>query len=287
MKLCTGVDRLMPDGGTFRMSTDSNAMIKLLPLLRRYARALTGSQTRGDSYVRLCVEAMLAEPPQHADADLRLHLFRVFHDALRAVQSDVAAFGDRPIPEKPRAIGSGLAALPPIERQILLLTYLEEFPLSQTAEIVGLDIEETRALLERARADVQLVSSVPIMIIEDEPMIAMELGRIVGELGHRVCGMAARQSEAIALAARTRPALILADIQLKGDDSGIVAVQEILKSVSVPIIFVTGFPERLLTGDHLEPAFVIPKPFSPQMLKAAIGQALSVLAQDGFDAQDA
>jgi CheY-like chemotaxis protein len=268
------------------MSTDTNAMIKLLPLLRRYARALTGSQTRGDAYVRLCVETMLEEPPRSGD-DLRLQLFKVFHDAFRAVQSDVPAFGEQRRPGQRRSAGRGLAALPPVERQILLLTYLEEFSLGQTAEIVGLDVEETRALLERARHDVQLVSSVPILIIEDEPMIAMELGRIVRDLGHRVCGMAARQSEAIELASRTQPALILADIQLKGDDSGITTVQEILKSVAVPVIFVTGFPERLLTGEDLEPAFVIPKPFRPQMLKAAIGQALSVLAQDSSDSQDA
>jgi CheY-like chemotaxis protein len=267
------------------MTADMNSIINLLPFVRRYARALTGSQARGDGYVRLCLETILAEPARLDGGDPKLQVFKAFHEALRAVGGDGPLLGERSHDDRSHP-ASGLAALPSVERQVLLLMFLEEFSLEQTARIVGLEEDETRDLLDRARRDVQLVSSVPILIIEDEPMIAMELGRIIRELGHRVCGTAARQADAIALAARTQPALILADIQLKGEDSGITAVQEILKNIDVPIIFVTGFPERLLTGEHLEPAFVIPKPFSPQMLKAAIGQALSVVARDELSAEE-
>jgi DNA-directed RNA polymerase specialized sigma24 family protein len=261
------------------MMSDVNSIMKLLPFVRRYARALTGSQTRGDNYVRLCLETILAEPERMEGEDAKLQLFKAFHDAWRAVDAQIASQRSSPSESGPQ-ISRGLAALPALERQVLLLTFLEEFSLEDTAEIVGVSQKEARLLLDKARNEVQLVSSVPILIIEDEPMIALELGRIVRDLGHRVCGTAARQSDAIALAARTRPALILADIQLKGHDSGIATIQEILKNVEVPVIFVTGFPERLLTGDKLEPAFIITKPFSPQMLKAAIGQALSVVACD-------
>jgi CheY-like chemotaxis protein/DNA-directed RNA polymerase specialized sigma24 family protein len=261
------------------MTSDANSILKLLPFVRRYARALTGSQTRGDNYVRLCLETILAEPGRMEGEDAKLQLFKAFHDAWRAVDTQIASSRSS-LSERGPQISRGLAALPSLERQVLLLTFLEEFSLEDTASIVGVDKEQARLLLDNARNEVQLVSSVPILIIEDEPMIALELGRIVRDLGHRVCGTAARQSEAIELAARAQPALILADIQLKGRDSGIAAVQEILKNVEVPVIFVTGFPERLLTGDKLEPAFVVPKPFSPEMLKAAIGQALSVVAYD-------
>jgi CheY-like chemotaxis protein/DNA-directed RNA polymerase specialized sigma24 family protein len=262
-----------------RMTSDANSILKLLPFVRRYARALTGSQTRGDNYVRLCLETILAEPGRMEGEDAKLQLFKAFHDAWRAVDTQIASSRSS-LSERGPQISRGLSALPSLERQVLLLTFLEEFSLEDTASIVGVDKEQARLLLDNARNEVQLVSSVPILIIEDEPMIALELGRIVRDLGHRVCGTAARQSEAIELAARAQPALILADIQLKGRDSGIAAVQEILKNVEVPVIFVTGFPERLLTGDKLEPAFVVPKPFSPEMLKAAIGQALSVVAYD-------
>lgn len=260
-------------------TTEVNKILKLLPFVRRYARALTGSQTRGDNYVRLCLETILAEPGRMQGRDPRLQLFKAFHDAWRAVDTSIGLSSRSDLERNPRT-GSGLAALPPIERQVLLLTFLEEFSIQDTAGIVGVTPDEARMLLDRARKDVQLVSSVPILIIEDEPMIAMELARIVRELGHRVCGTAARHSDAVELASRTQPALILADIQLKGEGSGITAVQEILKKFEVPVIFVTGFPERLLTGEMLEPAFVIPKPFSPDMLKASIGQALSVVAHD-------
>jgi CheY-like chemotaxis protein/DNA-directed RNA polymerase specialized sigma24 family protein len=262
-----------------RMTSDANSILKLLPFVRRYARALTGSQTRGDNYVRLCLETILAEPGRMEGEDAKLQLFKAFHDAWRAVDTQIASSRSS-LSERGPQISRGLAALPSLERQVLLLTFLEEFSLEDTASIVGVNQEQARLLLDNARNEVQLVSSVPILIIEDEPMIALELGRIVRDLGHRVCGTAARQSEAIELAARAQPALILADIQLKGRDSGIAAVQEILKNVEVPVIFVTGFPERLLTGDKLEPAFVVPKPFSPEMLKAAIGQALSVVAYE-------
>ena len=59
-------------------------------------------------------------------------------------------------------------------------------------------------------------------------------------------------------------------------ESGIQTVREILRRIDAPVIFVTGFPERLLTGEDLEPAFVITKPFNPQTLKTAIAQALSL-----------
>src|SRR3546814_1159248 len=84
-------------------------------------------------------------------------------------------------------------------------------------------------------------------------MIAMEISRIVDEMGHSVCGTAARHADAVAIAATSHPALVLADIQLKDGDSGIAAVQEILQDWGVPIIFVTGYPERLLTGERVEP----------------------------------
>ena len=196
---------------------NEKAIIGLLPFVRRYARALTGSQTRGDNYVRLCLETILAEPERLGGPFLKVQLFKAFHDALRAVEGDVQGFeGETLVTERLSRPGHGLAALPSVERQVLLLTYLEEFSVADTALILGLAEDHARLLLEKARHDVRIVSSVSILIIEDEPMIAMELSRIIRELGHSVCGTASRQSEAIELAARTQPALILADIQLKG-----------------------------------------------------------------------
>jgi hypothetical protein len=51
-------------------------------------------------------------------------------------------------------------------------------------------------------------------------------------------------------------------------------VKDILQRYDVPVIFITAFPERLLTGERPEPTFLITKPFQPETVKAAIGQAL-------------
>ena len=76
------------------------------------------------------------------------------------------------------------------------------------------------------------------------------------------------------LAAETHPDLILSDIQLADGSSGIDAVNEILARTALPVIFITAFPESLLTGERPEPAFLVTKPFNEDMVKALISQAL-------------
>lgn len=256
-------------------SVDAEIIVTMLPHLRRYARALTGSQKRGDAYVRLCLEAILAEPERLRGQPTKVNLFQAFHEGWRAINRRPSV-SEEESASVPR-VEHGLAELPTVERQILLLTSLEGFSLADTAAIVGLGAEEVRDLLEIAHQSLRIECSVPIMIIEDEPLIAMDLTRIVMEMGHVVCATAARQEQAIELAAATNPALILADIQLSGDGNGIVAVRDILKNAKVPVIFITGYPERLLTGEDVEPAFVMTKPFNPEAVKMFIGQALTVL----------
>ena len=257
----------------------SHDIARHLPFLRRYARALTGSQERGDRYVHVCLETLLQEPQRIApDRNVRLQLFALFHDVWAVVQSVAPEEETDSDVERRRGdrLQEGLAALPAIERQVLLLVSLEGFSYEETGLILGLERDEVRALLHTAQEEMQRQTAASVLIIEDEHVIAMDLARIVEEMGHHLCGTASREKEAIELAERTRPNLVLADIQLKDGDSGIQAVREILRRIDAPVIFVTGFPERLLTGEALEPAFVITKPFNPQTLKTAIAQALSL-----------
>jgi len=113
-----------------------------------------------------------------------------------------------------------------------------------------------------------------VLIIEDEPVIAADIEALVQELGHRICDIAATRQEAVEAAKRDAPGLVLADIQLADGSSGVDAVKEILSVHEAPVIFITAFPERLLTGERPEPTFLITKPFQPETVKAAIGQAL-------------
>ena len=113
-----------------------------------------------------------------------------------------------------------------------------------------------------------------VLIIEDEAIISADIQSLVKELGHRVTGTATTHDEAVDAVARHRPGLVLADIQLADGSSGIDAVKDILKDIDVPVIFITAFPERLLTGERPEPTFLITNPFQPETVKAAISQAL-------------
>jgi CheY-like chemotaxis protein len=251
----------------------SHDIVRLLPYLRRYARALTGSQSTGDEYVRLCLEAILAEPARIKNAaDLRVELFAVFHDAWDIVDSAIPE-AEGGVDET--GINRQLAALPSIERQVLLLIALERFSTAETARILDLDEADVIRKLDLARQELRRQTRTKVLIIEDEPVIAMDVAGIVESLGHEVIGVAGRHAEAVELARKHQPGLVLADVQLQDGDSGILTVQEIMQSMEAPVIFVTGFPERLLTGDRVEPAFIVTKPFDPETLKVAIVQALS------------
>ena len=233
-----------------------------LPLLRRYARALTGSQTLGDGAVREVLEALLSAPDEFSqDHPVRLELYRVFHRLWRGLAS----------------IGTGgglLADLPLPSREALLLTAIEDFSIAETAEILACTLADVTANIAAARTAIAECLQSNVMIIEDEAIIALDIQSIVESLGHDVAGIARTRAEAVAMAASSQPELILADISLADGSSGIDAVCDILTLGDVPVIFITAFPERLLTGERLEPTYLITKPFSPETVAATIGQAL-------------
>jgi RNA polymerase sigma factor (sigma-70 family) len=253
-----------------------------VPRLRRHARLLSGSKDVGDEYVRIALELIVAEPERLQGGDPRILLFRAFHavwsalnEGHRGRSADAVTLMDR--------LDHGLAALAPIERRVLLLAVVEEMSLEEVAKILDLDIESVRRHLAQARGNLRQEVALPVLIIEDEPMIAMELKQIVREMGLTVSGTVARQEEALTAAdtaGQEALGLVLADIQLQDSGSGIGAAQEILERYNVPIVFVTGFPERLLTGSGLEPAFVVAKPFQTESLKVTIAQALSTYASE-------
>ena len=235
-----------------------------LPFLRRYARALTGSQTAGDGAVRQTLEALLAAPDEFdTDKPPRLELYRVFH----RLWSGTSA---------PASESSLVASLSIHTRQSLLLTAVEGFSIDETAHILGSTAPDVADHIAAARAAITDSLEARVMIIEDEAIIALHIQSIVEDLGHSVTGIARTRSEAVALASRTHPELVLADISLADGSSGIDAVKDILGVMDVPVIFITAFPERLLTGERPEPTYLITKPFEPETVTATIGQALFV-----------
>jgi CheY-like chemotaxis protein len=245
-----------------------------LPYLRRYARALTGSQASGDAHVRAALTALLEGDESLTEGvPPRVALYRLFHAIWQsgAEHYDGAAANDGGQASSPE---SRLRALSASKRAALLLTAVEAFSPEEAAFIIDESQEEVeRAILDAQKTiDSQLASRV--LIIEDEPIIAMDLENLVSELGHKVVATAATRDEAVAKAKSERPGLVLADINLGEGGSGIDAVNEILGSFDIPVIFITAYPEKLLTGERPEPTYLIAKPFLPETVQATVGQAL-------------
>jgi CheY-like chemotaxis protein len=246
-----------------------------LPFLRRYARALTGTQQHGDTFVHTMLEVIVAAPDEFRSGDgIRIDLYRTFHRIWEsAFISDGEGSDDQEDPIV-RAANRRLARITPLGRQILLLTALEGFSTEEAALITGTDGPTVEALLAEAVGDLDREARTSVLIIEDEPLIAMELEQIVRDLGHEVAGVATTHEDAVEAFAATDAGLVLADIQLADGSSGIDAVQDILALAPVPVIFITAFPERLLTGNRVEPTFLISKPFRENTVRAAISQSL-------------
>ena len=242
---------------------DSLALRNELPYLRRYARAITGSQRLGDGAVRMVLEAVLAEPDVvDVDQPMRLEIYRLFHTIWHE-----DAFGEI-AQRRPTEL------LDAQSRQLLFLSAVEGFSNSDIATIMGLPEDVVEQGLAHSRDVITRELKSQILVIEDEAIVAMHIRSIIQEAGHSCLGVARTHSEAVEQAKSLQPELILADIRLADGSSGIDAVKEILDHYDVPVIFVTAYPERLLTGERPEPTFLVTKPFDPQALVATIAQAL-------------
>jgi CheY-like chemotaxis protein len=254
------------------MSVSDQIAIQL-PYLRRYARALTGSQHSGDAYVRATLEAALADRSlREAIARSRAALYGAFTRIWATGHVEEPGLSGGGLHEQ--AAQERLATIAPTHRQALLLTTVEEFSREETAQILDIEVEEVDALVSQAIVEIEGESATRVLIIEDEPLISMQLEGLVTDLGHTVVGTAATHAQALDIFEKDRAGLVLADIQLADGSSGIDAVEDLLKFGDVPVIFITAYPERLLTGERPEPTYLVTKPFQEATVRAAISQAL-------------
>ena len=249
----------------------TNIVAKTIPYLRRFARALTGSQESGDKFAAATLETVLADRSVLDGTEPRTGLFRVLYGIWSSAGAPVE---DNETGAQAEA-QKRLAALTNNSREALLLHALEGFPFADVAKIIGVDQPEAEQLVSIARQEMANAATGSVLIIEDEAIIAMDLESTVAEMGHRVTGIAQTRDEAFALGSADAPDLILADIQLADNSSGIDAVNDLLAKLGPrPVIFITAFPERLLTGDKPEPAFLISKPYKVDQVISAVSQAM-------------
>jgi CheY-like chemotaxis protein/DNA-directed RNA polymerase specialized sigma24 family protein len=251
----------------------STQVARELPYLRRYARALTGSQSTGDRYAAATLEAILQDRSLLPDdLSAKLSLFQAFHTVW---QSTGAPVGTDPVEGIEGRAQELLTQLTANTREALLLRALEEFSFEDIATIIQVSPEEARDLVAIAYKEMSRSVQGRILIIEDEPLIALDIKSIVTDMGHAVTGIARTHSEAVKLGKSERPDLVLADIHLADNSSGVDAVKDLMQDYpDIPVIFITAYPERLLTGEKPEPAFMIAKPFQEEQVRSAVSQAM-------------
>lgn len=228
---------------------------QLVPYLLRYARASLGDTSSGDSCVERVLEHVLSaslEPNFEPDFYDRERLFKLLDREIEIVA---------PAPNA-RA------------RRALLLIAVEGFKDAAAGRILGVSLEDLAQLVETAERDFAESTATRMLIIEDEPLIAAQLKRLTNGLGHNVIGIASTASAAVKLNSEHQPDIILCDIMLADGSLGTDAIQEMALPDSVPVVFITAYPEKYLATLNEGPSYLITKPFSQDYLKAVIGHAL-------------
>ncbi len=241
-----------------------------LPQLRRFARLLTGDRKAGDGAVARVLQTIAADPSCFPELPPRLGLYQCF---LGTFTRRYRESGPQPGLMGETAARS-LAALTPERRHAFLLVTVEGFSQAETGRILEMSERRIDDLLREAGAEISRQIATDVLIIEDEPLIALDLQRILEALGHRVASIARTHTAALEAAQANKPGLVIADIRLADGSSGLDAVNDILQGFSVPVVFVTAFPEKLTTGLGPEPTFLIPKPFREDAVKAIVSQVL-------------
>ncbi len=250
----------------------------VLPFLRRYARAVTGDQACGDRDVAAALTGLAPKLAAGHNGDYRLALYRALHETWSSNRSPAEAAGDAhdsDLLDATVVLETRLHELAPPFRQALLLATLEEFDRSEVAQIMAVREEQVDALLDEAKTELRRQPPSRVLVVEDEPVIALDIATSLEGNGHTVVGIATTHRQAVTMSRQHHPDLILADIRLADESSGLEAVHEILSEAELPVVFVTAYPERLLTGTRPEPTFLVTKPFDADTLDITISQALA------------
>ena len=239
-----------------------------LPFLRRYARALTGATDLGDDLVTRSVEVAMMAPSHFRVAEgSRAALYALLH----LLFDDEGA--GRPV-TSPHPIERALAQLAETDRRLYLLITLEGLGLTEAAQLLEVPPGEAAERLSRAREGVRSALTQRVMVVEDNPLLAMEIGSLVADMGHVVCGTASNEREAMELLESERPTLALVDVRLADGDSGVEIARHCRQTRALRTIFVTAFDGDLEEMDARHLGQIVRKPFTNEAIKAAISRAV-------------
>ena len=122
-----------------------------------------------------------------------------------------------------------------------------------------------------------------ILVVEDEVIIAKDLTLTLTKLGYAIAAHCVSGEEAVKMAVEKQPDIILMDIMLKGDMTGIDAAKEIRNRQNTPVVFITAYSDEdtINRTNAAAPYGYIVKPFKPNDLRATIETALNRFREEG------
>ncbi|MBP2313922.1 response regulator [Azospirillum soli] len=245
-----------------------------LPYLRRYARALTGSTDAGDDLVTRCVEVAVMAPSRFGlESGARVPLYALLHLLFDDNGEEGGDGEGKPAPS-PHPIERALATLPEGERRMYLLITLEGLSVTEAAQVLQITPAEATERLNTAREKVRAALTQRVLVVEDNPILAMEIGSLVADMGHVVCGTAVNEKEALELLEAEQPTLALLDVRLADGDSGVEIARRLRQKRALRTIFVTAFDGDLEEANARHLGQIVRKPFTNEAIKAAISRAV-------------
>jgi hypothetical protein len=242
-----------------------------LAFLRSYARMLSGRQDAGDYAVARLLDHLVEQDGELADGvPVRAGLYRKATEVL-------AELGLVDTASAASLCETSLPLVTSLARQAYLLSAVAQLPENEAAHILECGRTRLADLVNKGSRELAPVEPVSVLIIEGNSSFASRWERWLEALAHSIAGWARTDADAIALAERHRPGLIVAGTVLR-DHSTFAhdTIDRAARLCAAPAAIVSRYPPFSLTGRRVEAAFVISKSDGISCFDAILRQALFV-----------
>lgn len=247
--------------------------------LRRFLRALNIDTVWAEEWLRLTYASAETDEVLSgtATASAKFQVFKDFFSDWAAQRAGEAGSGNEgaPLPFTDDRLRTFVPNLPPVSEQMLLLCDFVGFSVEEGADLLDLTPEQGAVELEEGRKLTRNLAPLPVLILEDHGLIAQDLSDIIGETGLSVIGTVANEADAKKACRQNWPDIIVSDQMLEGGDTGLQAIERLRADGDFAAIYVTAYPDEVLTGLEDEPAVIVAKPFKPEAIRAALGYTVA------------
>jgi len=242
--------------------------------LRKYLRAINLDTVWAEEWLRLTnTEDQNDGDKASQSSQDEFRRFQRFFDYWEL--ESAAESGEASAPFTDGRLRDVVTALPPLENQVLLLCDFVGFSVEEAAALLKIEPTAAADRLDQGRRLAEELPKMSVLILEDHGLIAQDLSDIASDLGLTVIGIAENAAAAEKLVERNWPDIVISDQMLSDGDTGLEVLAGLRAKGRFYAIYVTAYPEEVLTGLDDEPAVVVSKPFEPEAIRAAIGHTLS------------